>query len=296
MSNLLKAKTGIHYAVKSNGSLVQSVKDVDLTKRVVTGFFNTYNVLDSDDDIIVKGALTKSYNERGVNSNATAKIKHCIQHDLNRICGKLLVLEDRKIDGIEGVYFETKMADTQLGRDTLINYQEGIYDNHSIGFRYVQGEIVEKKAGQRWDDLRGAIHNPEAMDGKEVVFVWKELMMYEGSTVAFGANSLTPFLGVKSGNRQAIQLAIVNRIDAMEKAIKHGFQSDEMLAYLEVQARQLKQAVQELAEAEPTEKQKLSTGAEGEQKEGAAIEETKDEQKEYRLDASSLVEKLSFGR
>ena len=79
----------------------------------------------------------------------------------------------------------------------------------------------------------------------------KEIALYEGSTVAFGANTLTPFLGVKSGNKQAMQIAVNKRIEAIGKTVKSGSQSDEMLYSLELQLLQLKQLFQELHFEQP---------------------------------------------
>ena len=128
-------KKSAHYSVKSADA---NILDVSTSSRIVTGFFNSYNFFDSDKDVLIMGSAKKSIEERGVNSTAVAKIKHALNHDLTTLVGKLQVLEETTKNGITGIYFESKIANTTLGNDTLINYKEGIYDNHSIGFKYNQ--------------------------------------------------------------------------------------------------------------------------------------------------------------
>src|SRR3989304_3141158 len=53
METETKNKKNCLYKIKANSQLSISVQDVDLTKRIVTGFYSTYNVLDSDGDIFL---------------------------------------------------------------------------------------------------------------------------------------------------------------------------------------------------------------------------------------------------
>jgi len=245
IESALKDKKNTHYQVKASGIGKASIKEVDLTKRIVTGFFNSYNFLDSDNDVLLPGAAKRSIKARGVESEAVAKIKHAVNHDLTMLPGKLMVLREKTIDGITGIYFETKMSDTTLGNDTLINYQEGIYDNHSIGFRYKQIEMMERGT-DGYREIIDELINPKEAAEKDVIFAVKEIELFEGSTVAFGANSLTPFLGIKSGNKDATLLALQTRMDKLIKTLKSGMQSDEMMHTFEVQVLQIKQMMSEL--------------------------------------------------
>lgn len=242
------------YSVKANGIANSAIKDVSSSSRVVTGFFNSYNFLDSTGDVLLPGCAKKSIKERGVGSEATAKIKHALNHDLTQLPGKLQVLEERELDGIKGIYFESKMTDTTLGNDTLKNYLEGVYDNHSIGFRYVQMTMIEKDAhgnSKAWDTLMEQLMNPEAAKDLKCMYAVKEIELYEGSTVAFGANSLTPYLGVKSMNPQALNLALLNKVSLLSKMLKSGGQSDDMMRSFELTILQLKQIMYELCELLP---------------------------------------------
>src|ERR1044072_5578139 len=110
----LQDKKDMYYPVKS-GNLVATIKDVDMSKRIVTGLYNTYNYFDSDYDVLLPGCAKKSINERGPQSSAVAKIKHLANHDWTQMPGKLKVLEERSVEVngqlVTGIYFETKMVD-----------------------------------------------------------------------------------------------------------------------------------------------------------------------------------------
>lgn len=249
-------KKAAHYSVKSADA---NILDVSTSSRIVTGFFNSYNFFDSDKDVLIMGAAKKSIEERGVNSTAVAKIKHALNHDLTTLVGKLQVLEETTKNGITGIYFESKIANTTLGNDTLINYKEGIYDNHSIGFKYNQLSLIEsEKNPVAWNEVVSKLLNPEEAEKYGYLYLVKEINLFEGSTVAFGANSLTPFLGVKSGSKESMTLALVSKLNQLEYTVKNGMQSDEMLSTFELQIKQFKQILKEIEVAETFDKPTLS--------------------------------------
>jgi HK97 family phage prohead protease len=249
-------KKAAHYSVKSADA---NIIDVSTSSRIVTGFFNSYNFFDSDKDVLIMGAAKKSIDERGVNSTAVAKIKHALNHDLTTLVGKLQVLEETTKNGITGIYFESKIANTTLGNDTLINYKEGIYDNHSIGFKYNQLSLIEsEKNPVAWNEVVSKLVNPEEAEKYGYLYLVKEINLFEGSTVAFGANSLTPFLGVKSGSKESMTLALVSKLNQLEYTVKNGMQSDEMLSTFELQIKQFKQILKEIEVAETFDKPTLA--------------------------------------
>lgn len=249
----LSDKKSIQFAVKSASA---TIVDIDMSKRVVTGLFNSYNFFDSGYDVLLKGCAAKSIAERGPASTSVQKIKHLMNHNWSQLPGKIQVLEEKNVNGIDGIYFETKMAPTTLGNDTLINYQEKVYDNHSIGFRFLDGKYLEEGAAD-WDMYVGMLLNPQAAKDAGFMYVWKEIKLYEGSTVAFGENSLTPYLGVKSQSKEGLALKLNERIDILTKQVSNGTQTDEMLQSIEMEALQLKQLVKEIFNTQPSEKDTL---------------------------------------
>ncbi len=148
------------------------------------------------------------------------------------------------------------MATTTLGNDTLINYQEEVIDNHSIGFQYLSGQFLDPDS-ENWSKTLGLLLNPDDAKNAGFMYVWDEIKLYEGSNVAFGENSLTPYLGVKSMNKVALSLKINERIGLLEKQLRGGTQSDEAMQSFEMQLLQLKQYIHEIFTIEPTDKDTL---------------------------------------
>lgn len=238
-------KLGIEYGVKTAIDMI--VKDVDLSKRTVTGFYNTYNYFDADADVLLMGAAKNSIDQHGPLAAATRKIKHAMDHNLvsTSLPGRISVLEEKDIDGVLGIYFETIMSKSTLGTDTLINYQEKVYDNHSIGFRYLDLEFIDPEH-KEWVKYIDLLVNPEAAAKAGFLYAVKEIELFEGSTVAVGANQLTPYLGVKSGDPELYKIKLIDKLTLIEKQLKSGKQSDDMQYEFSIQLRQIKQMINEM--------------------------------------------------
>jgi hypothetical protein len=74
-----------------------------------------------------------------------------------------------------------------------------------------------------------------------------EIKLYEGSTVGFGMNELTPYLGVK-GKEDITQVQLLERMAKLEKILKTGSLSDEELQSAEIQMIQVKQIICDIFE------------------------------------------------
>ena len=184
-----------------------SIKDVDINSRTVTGYAASFDNMDSAGDVFESGAFKKSISERGPQGNN--RIIHLMQHDTLKPLGKpVVLLEDSK-----GLYFETKVAKTSYGTDLLKLYETGTIDEHSVGFV----TITEDKQSE---------HN-----------VLKEVKLYEYSSVTWGANSETPFMGFKGARDKN---DIIDRLTKLSKAIKNGDYTDRMFNLLEIEFEQLK--------------------------------------------------------
>lgn len=188
-----------------------SVKDVDAKGRTVTGYLSSFGNKDHDGDIIQKGAFSKSISER------KEQIFFLNQHDWKQPLSKFSVLEENE----KGLYFESQpLPDTSYGNDVIKLYEAGVLKEHSIGF-------ITMKDG--YDD---------EMDARTI----KEVKLYEGSVVTLGANSNTPFTGLK-----ALSL---NEIDEKSKTIlkmlRDGTLTDDTFLQLEIALKQLQREAYEL--------------------------------------------------
>jgi uncharacterized protein len=170
-----------------------SVKDVDTAKRIVTGYFTNTGTIDSDKDIFADGAFKKTIADLG--PEGKKRIWHLWQHDSMQPINKPYVLKETK----NGVYFETKLIDTPIASLALKLYEEGAITEHSVGFETLKS-----------DD-----------DTEEKVRVIKEVRMWEGSSVLWGANENTPTVSMKAAND--------TRIELLEKLMRNGnFEKDEI--------------------------------------------------------------------
>jgi len=71
------------------------IKDIDIPKGIVTGYFASFDTVDRGKDLIQKGAFSKTIRENG--PKGTGDIAHLQDHDKKKTVGMLLELgEDQK--------------------------------------------------------------------------------------------------------------------------------------------------------------------------------------------------------
>lgn len=195
---------------------IDAVKDVDVKTGVITGYFSIFGNVDSDGDIVMPGAFKKSIKENGPDSEHP-RILHLYQHDPYQVLGKPSVLKEDK----KGLYFESKIAETTLGKDVLQLYRDKILTEHSIGFNIVKREVDEAKEIQKLTELK----------------------LWEGSTVSWGAN-MEALVGEVKAEGLDCQMwnKILKKFDALNTAIK-GTYTDDTARQLEIHFNQLKDLI-----------------------------------------------------
>lgn len=257
----LQEKLSTHFGVKvAEGGL--TIKQVDDEARTIKAIGNTYFLIDSDGDMLVKGCAVKSINDRGPNSQATAKIKFQSDHILNtkNTVGRITVLDERLLDGNTVLYFEGFIPETRKGNDDLINYQEGVFDNHSIGFRYKIIEIADANSSDQnevknWNEFYPQAINPEVADAMGFFWVVKEIELFEISVVSYGANKLTPYLGSKSREENnKIKTDLLARVDELNAQLKSASESKEERKNIDLEFLQVKQIITDLKLEQPSKK------------------------------------------
>jgi HK97 family phage prohead protease len=190
----------------------------------VAGYFAAFGNVDSDGDIILPGAFAKTIKERG--PEGSNQIFHLLQHDAWSVLGKPTVLKEDTF----GLYFETPMPDTTIARDTVKLYEAGIYNEHSIGYR--------------------VISNSEAIDADgQTVRYLQELKLWEGSTVTWGANPMTPFVGMKSENSKDVMDEIAKRLEKINKAITDNHFSEKTMNLLQIEIGVITEAIKQMRQS-----------------------------------------------
>jgi HK97 family phage prohead protease len=184
----------------------EQLRDVDTEKRTVAGYFAVFGNTDLDNDVIERGAFSKSIKERGPEGKQL--IKYLLDHDKTKAIGKLTKLsEDDK-----GLYFEAKIGTHALGNDFIEMLKSEIINQASIGFKTVK---------EQYDQV---------MKANRI----KEVMLFEGSSVTFlGANPEAGNTWFKSMDEAMDYLA------KMEKFIHSSSATDETLKKLEIQLESL---------------------------------------------------------
>lgn len=233
------------------------MKDLDFDKRIVQVIPNTYLFMDSEWDVLVPGCCKKSLADRGPGSSAKAKIKNVKDHNITQRIGVPQLIEERSEGKKHFLYAESYLMENTLGNDTLIEYQSGAIDQHSIGFRYRDLEFLTNEASE-WNYWLDQLINPEKAEAAGFMYLVKEIELFEFSPVSFGANELTAYLGVKAKAADTVNykkqclLKISDRITTLEKMYRDGKQSDDRLQDFELQCLQLKQIIKELHNSEPS--------------------------------------------
>lgn len=198
-----------------------------MKSRTVTGYFSAFGNVDSDGDMIMPGAYTKTIAENG--PNGSQRIQHLLQHNTNQPLGKIKELTE---DGY-GLLFKSQLVPTSFGLDTILLYDAGVFNEHSVGF-----QTVKSQAKGNYKELQ-------------------ELRLWEGSTVTWGANADTPMTGLKGLNLSVDQIA--EKFDQLLKGIKAGAFAGENEYLLDLSFSQFKDFFNDLNEqAEPQAKTKES--------------------------------------
>jgi len=207
------------------------VKDLDTKKGIVEGYFNTWGIVDSDGDELLPGAFKKSIQENGPGS-ARPRLMHLWMHSSSHPLYRFTEEGSIKEDGT-GLFFRSKISTTSYGRDVLQLYNDGVINEHSIGFQ----TIKEQRAGENHNQIL-------------------EVKLWEGSTVTWGANEITPVTALKAKDPAEIAAEFNKRMDNISKALKHGTYTDDTFILLELQLKQLQaqheSLIKQLQPGQPT--------------------------------------------
>jgi HK97 family phage prohead protease len=209
------------------------IKEMDSTKREVVVYLAKFDNMDSDFDVIRKGAFAKSLLEHGVNSSSNRKIAFLRHHNWEMQIGKFMALEEDNY----GLLGRAQLGRSTMGEDAWRDYEDGIIREHSIGFQYVKDKT-------KWID--------DATSPLGGYYDITEVKLFEGSAVTFGANEMTNVVEViKSQSRESISEQLTQSINTCVKALVNGKGSDERLFELEMKLKYLTGQLSLLASLEP---------------------------------------------
>ena len=156
------------------------IKEVDTQKGIILCYPSVFNVVDSDREMVMPGAFTKTISEVGPGS-AKPRIKHLWQHDRWQPIGIPQSMEEDK----KGLLVASMFGKDQFSQDKLQQHIDGIITELSIGYSVIKSEKVMKT------------DTPDVVDYYKLL----ELKLWEYSSVTWGANSLTEIVAVKAGDK-----------------------------------------------------------------------------------------------
>lgn len=208
-------------------TISDSVLDVDDKSRRVKVAISEVESLDLDNDIIDQSAYNKTIPERG--PKGANLIWHLTDHTAN-LKSAVAKFKDLYVEGTK-VLGVTDIPNTTWGNDVLEFYKGGHINQHSIGFKTIKQEVINKGK----DDEHNRI---------------KEVFLYEGSAVLWGANPNTDTVSVgKSLTKEEAESQFVKfttELNILMKSLKDGRFTDETFELMEIRINQVQENIKQL--------------------------------------------------
>ena len=184
------------------------ISDIDENLGIVKGYGSVFGNVDSDKDIIEKGAYARTIKNNG------KRIKYLYQHDITKPIGKMRELEEDSY----GLKFIAEIPKTTFGEEVLELMKYGVIDENSVGIMPVKKDFKE--------------------DGVRVI---SEAKLFEISAVTLASNEEAKILEVK-GESEKIDY-YTKRFDNLIKLIRKGNITDELGYLVEYELEVLKSLI-----------------------------------------------------
>jgi hypothetical protein len=163
---------------------------------------NTYNWMDSHDDVHVGNTFAKSISER---ANKVFHL-HDHKHEVTAKVGKPIEIKEVEVDwmdlGIQRLGKTTVlMLESEIkeayNKDVFRQYLENEIDQHSVGMRYVKIDLAVndedyKEEFATWNKYINDLGNRDKAEKQGYFWAVKEAGLIEVSAVLMGSNELTP--------------------------------------------------------------------------------------------------------
>lgn len=199
------------------------VADVDTTARKVKAVWSRMGNLDRDSDIIVPGAFAKTISECG--PLGTNDIWTLANHDTWGGFKSALGKPSEIYEEADRLITITDIVDTEMGEDILKLYAAKCINNHSIGFSVIKSDY---------------------QDQEQKVRLIREVKLWEGGPVLWGANPDTPMLDITKGLLDKEGSRIIEHLANLVAAVKNGDFTNKTFSLLEIQIKQLQNSISEI--------------------------------------------------
>ncbi len=184
------------------------ISDIDENLGIVKGYGSIFGNVDSDNDIIEKGAYARTIKNNG------SRVKYLYQHDITKPIGRMKELyEDDK-----GLGFIAEVPKTTFGNEVLELMKYNVIDENSVGILPVKKDYND--------------------DGVRVI---KEVKLYEISAVTLASNDEAKILEVKGESEKTDYYK--KRFDNLIKLIRKGNITDDLGYLVEYELEVLKSLI-----------------------------------------------------
>lgn len=206
----------------------QNDEDKGILKRTIVA--NTYNWMDSHDDVHLSGIFSESIKSRGT------KVFHLNNHirDFSAKVGKPTSIYEKEISWRELGQGKTGMTEALfMESDIKKAYNSMLYDaylndevdQHSVGMQYVNIALAVNdkddypREYEEWQKHIGKIGNRSLAEDKGYFFAVYEAKLIEVSAVLLGSNELTPTLGNKLQPSETLEFKVSPPESSRNKAL-----------------------------------------------------------------------------
>lgn len=195
------------------------LKDADAKNGILQVVPSIFGNIDSDNEMIVRGAFLKTIKERGPESKKP-RIKHLWQHDGWQPIGKPNEMGEEE----KGLIVLTKFGSDGFSQDKFKQHIDEIITEMSIGYNVINSKTEGTGEGeQEYEKLT-------------------ELKLWEYSSVTWGANFLTEAKEKATGTQRIELIEKVNlRMDKLTKALRDGTYTDETFVTFEIELKQIQE-------------------------------------------------------
>jgi len=198
-------------AIQKNDGALSGRKYVDV--KVIA---NLSGWMDEDDDVILRGAYSKSINDKPADmfpflKDHTYKMDSIIADTLE-VMTQDMAMNDLGYDSnkqCQALVFRGRVWE-DYDKGMYAKYMNGAVKQHSIGLRYVKGRIElavndpdydeEYRVWQRYADQ--VVNIDKALE-KGYFWAIQEIQLLENSAVVFGSNRMTPTIEVATPSEAA---------------------------------------------------------------------------------------------
>ena len=201
------------------------LEDADIEKGIIKVMPSMFGNLDSDNEVIARGAFKKTIEERGPVS-AKNRIKHLWQHDSYQPIGKPNEMQE----STKGLVVLTKFGSDSFSQDKLKQHIDEIITEMSIGYNVINSKTMNTGEGeQEYEKLT-------------------ELKLWEYSSVTWGSNFETLAKGLFS---EDLLDKVNDRMTKLTKALHSGTYTDETFETFEIELKQIQEFYNSLIQQPP---------------------------------------------